>query len=241
MTWCILSRKWTKWICSPYVSLRNIHTLSWSASPPNCTGQLPCQLRHLGVLVQVCSWAACKQRHLSLRKLYIYIQKYVLCISRFYIFLYIYIYIYRIYRAHSLLFVDANHLLTYDIPLQQICISIHSNLPFVSLHWKSLLGKLVSPDVRRVANNAAWAVRKIWASFVIWRWGPWVAIWWLFRKRVLFYQVYQYTKTTETLGQAVCDHKHPPVRAQVQGVWAAISGGSPSPFSPLQELDSLDL
>ena len=27
-----------------------------------------------------------------------------------------------------------------------------------------------------------------------------------------------------TLGQAVCDHKHPPVRAQVQGDWAAISG-----------------
>lgn len=45
---------------------------------------------------------------------------------------------------------------------------------------------------------------------------PWVAIWWLFRKPELFYQF------TETLGQAVCDHKHPPVRARVQGVWAAI-------------------
>ena len=32
------------------------------------------------------------------------------------------------------------------------------------------------------------------------------------------------SKVYRTLGQAVCDHKHPPVRAQVQGDWAAISG-----------------
>lgn len=55
----------------------------------------------------------------------------------YFVFLYISIYIFIEHTALSLLFVDVNHLLTYDIPLQQICISIHSNLPFVSLHCKA--------------------------------------------------------------------------------------------------------